>query len=111
MKLGKVLRRVKQVKVTAAEYGARWPFVDGVTEGLLQKRKTKTKPSFDAITFEHEGKVYALNGVASARAGEGGEYQPLDEIWRDDPMNAHLPDGAPRLKVSIGPMVQRGLGL
>lgn len=96
MGIGKLLRRKREVRVTQGEWGAGWPFVEGIEQGLLQKRKTGSKPSFEAITFEVEGRVYALNGIAKAT----GDYRPLAEIWRDDP--AH-----PDLKVSIGPMIHK----
>jgi uncharacterized protein DUF2511 len=90
------------VEVTAAEYGDKWPFT--VERGLL-----RCEPP-GRVVFRVDSTDYAVNGLASSR------YLKIDSIWRVNTkmQEAFKAAGAetdfvPR--ISIGPMIQRGLEL
>lgn len=61
-----------------------------------------------AVFFVHDGQTYGLNGTAHRRDHDYGEVEP---IWREDPRLRRLraPDFVPR--VSISPLIERGLRL
>lgn len=104
MKLGKILRKWQAIKsevIRADEFGEAWPFVEGITQGLLQRKPYKIGGlDFDLILFRVNGKNYAVNGIAKSK----GRYTPVDEIWAPDPRIK----GA---KKSMRPIIQRGLAL
>jgi hypothetical protein len=59
--------------------------------------------TFGVVTFEHDGTVYSVNGMADSLADEMG-WSSIDSIW------AEGPDGY-GLKVHIGELIQIGLAL
>ena len=90
------------IRVTEAEFGDKWPFT--VSDGVIIYESLKLQSRTLAIlTFKVGEKVYALNGIASGRAKTAG-YLPIEEIWKQNPRN-------PRLKIDIGPIIERGLEL
>ncbi|MBL4768339.1 MAG: DUF2511 domain-containing protein [Rhodobacteraceae bacterium] len=64
--------------VTAEEFGDQWPFT--VDRGVVDCVDDL------AYTFKANGKVYALNGFATAWL----EARDLHEIWKRDPKNPDL---------------------
>jgi hypothetical protein len=83
------------VEVTRAEYGEEWPLT--VDRGIVGCEA-------DAVTFTApDGEVYGVNGHALARGS-----QEIDPIWRAAP-DQFDPDFT--LRVSIGPLLDRGLEL
>ena len=90
------------VKVTESEYGKKWPFT--VSEGtILCETIPNQRPNIAILTFKVGSKEYALNGLAKARMEKRG-FKDIVEIWKDDPE-------IPGAKVSVGPMIARGLKL
>ena len=76
----------------ASDYGATWPFT--VESGVVECHEDAL------ITFSaNNGVTYGLNGTAQA-AG----YPSIDRIWKDNPK-------IPRTKISIGPILDKGLNL
>jgi glucose/arabinose dehydrogenase len=74
--------------ITAAEFGDAWPFT--VESGTLRCIAGQ------AVVFEANGIVYAVNGVAESQG-----FANVEAIWRDDP-------AVEGLKVNIGPIIERG---
>lgn len=85
----------RAAKVTQAEYGDRWPFT--VPEGTVRCSGTA---GAGAVTFEAGGRTYAVNGTARTQK----TFPDIDPIWRDSPNGLGL-------KVSIGPIIDKGLSL
>jgi hypothetical protein len=93
---------VAAVKVTGAEFGAKWPFT--VDEGVIGYEPVRMgDKNFPILTFESGGKTYALNGLAKGRSEKRG-YLDIVEIWKDDPK-------IPGVKMDISPITKRGLEL
>jgi hypothetical protein len=87
-----------EVRITKAEYGDTWPF--SVDEGILRCEGIE---GTGAVTFEAQGKTYALNGIAREQKA----FLEVDPIWLPDPE-------APaefNLKMNLGPIIDRGLQL
>lgn len=80
-----------RVYVSRSEFGNRWPLT--VDSGEIE--------CIDGfvLVFHHGGKTYQLNGAATARG-----YPAINPIWRDDP-------SIPGTKISIAPLIKRGLTL
>lgn len=51
------------------------------------------------VTFEADGTVYAVNGIAA-----GQDFANIEPIWHDDPKDRGL-------KINLGPIIDRGLRL
>ena len=83
------------VAISKDDFGEDWPF-------LIDSGTLNCAPG-DAVTFEADGQTYAVNGTAMGRAEAEG-WRDMDPIWADDP-------AATGLKISIGPVIQRGLAL
>lgn len=81
--------------ITQDEFGSDWPFA--VREGTLRCSGTRTAGS---VTFEAEGRTYALNGTARSHT----EFPDVDPIWAADP-------SIPGAKKNIGSIIERGLQL
>lgn len=81
-------------EVSRDDFGSSWPLT--VDSGTL---RCEGEGGFGAVVINADGTDYAVNGVAK---GQG--YEPIDPIWADDPELAGL-------KVSIGPLIDRGLAL
>ena len=81
--------------ITQDEVGSEWPF--SVREGTLRCSGTRTAGS---VTFEAEGRTYALNGTAKSQT----EFPDVDPIWAANP-------AIPEARKDIGPIIQRGLQL
>ena len=79
------------IDISKNDLGEDWPLT--VDAGTLSCEN-------GAVTFESGGTQYAVNGMAGSR-DIGVDIEP---IWADDPSG-----DAP--KVSIGPLIQRGLVL
>lgn len=84
------------VKITRGEYGEAWPFT--IEKGYLDCKRGS------AVVFRADGITYALNGPALQR------YESINTIVRDDPRVAE-DRRLEGLKVSVGPIIKRGLGL
>lgn len=83
--------------VSAGDYGQDWPLtLDEVHLMCLDG---------DAVVASdpESGRMYPLNGTANAKAARLA-LEPLAPIWRDDP-------AAPGAKLSVGPLIERGLTL
>lgn len=83
--------------VSAEDYGAAWPFT-GEEMHLLCMAGSAVVAS-----DPESGRMYPLNGTARSQAQRLGLDQ-LEAVWRDNPEN-------PGTKVSIGPLIERGLAL
>jgi hypothetical protein len=82
-------------EVTRAEYGEDWPLT--VARGILSCHST----GGGAVVFTApDGTVYWVNGHGSTVPGA----KDIEPIWRDSP-EPYIP------KVSIGPLIDRGLEL
>ncbi|MCP4700307.1 MAG: DUF2511 domain-containing protein [Gammaproteobacteria bacterium] len=81
----------KKVKgsITEAEFGRKWPFT--VSHGILKC----TSPNI--VTFEANGKTYAVNPPALAQG-----HVDVEEIWKDYP-------GIPGSKITLGSVIKKGL--
>ncbi|BET65587.1 hypothetical protein ASA1KI_05050 [Opitutales bacterium ASA1] len=55
------------------------------------------------LTFTANGRVYALNGIASSHAKKRG-FSAIEEIWKANP-------NVPGLRINISPIIDRGLAL
>lgn len=92
-------------EISKSEFGDQWPFT--VEKGILEcipQKKVDGLPenSMNAIIFTVGATQYAVNGAATAKAGENG-YQEIIEIMRDD---ESIGGGA---KMSIQPIIDEGL--
>jgi len=87
------------VEVTEQEWGSKWPFT--VSSGRLECKG-------QAVIFHANGQSYAVNGVAKQRG-----YASIDSIWREDPEMKQALGGKADVgpKVSVGPIIERGLSL
>ena len=74
------------------DLGKRWPLT--VSEG------TVSCEGAGEVYFEAQGTKYAVNGLAM----ENSKFPRIDAIWANAP-------GLGRLKVNIGPVIDRGLEL
>jgi hypothetical protein len=80
--------------VSRAQMKDAWPFtIDGGT----------LKCSGGLVTFATGNKTYAVNGSAKAKGRTIG-WTDVVEIWRDNP-------AIPGTKISIGPVISKGLEL
>ena len=86
-----------EVTITKQDFGEDWPFT--VDEGVLAGNGSD---GFCEVLFTTGGVTYAVNGTAKAT----GQYADINEIWADDPSTPGL-----SLKVSMGPVIDRGLEL
>lgn len=77
------------VTISKADFGKAWPFT--VPDGILRCKDGV------AITFEHGGTKYAVNGSAKSLG-----FADIAPIWADDPS----PLGGP--KKDLGPINERG---
>jgi hypothetical protein len=84
-------------KISNDSFDGTWPFT--VDSGTL---RCDGSEGFGSVTFEADGTVYAINGVARQR-GDGEDVRP---IWKDNPDPIA---GGP--KVSIGDVINEGLAL
>ncbi|NLT53572.1 MAG: DUF2511 domain-containing protein [Actinomycetales bacterium] len=80
-------------EISKSVFGDQWPLT--VDSGRL---RCEGPQYHGAVTFEHEGKVYALNGPATV----GKLGRSVSPIWADDPT-------APGTKKALGPLVAEGL--
>ena len=108
--------RSKRVRhVSRADFGDAWPLT--VEGGTLRCKRLVIKgvrANLDAVTFEAEGKVYSVNGVASSwKMG-----REIDPIWAaPEPLMVRNPSPPPEFinvatpKKSIGPLIDAGLAL
>lgn len=80
--------------VSAADLSGSWPLTVG--SGTL---RCDGSGGTGEVTFEGDGKVYAVNGLAKQSG-----LPEIDAIWKDDP-------DAPGLKLDIGELLQAGLDL
>lgn len=89
----------QEEEVTESDFGDRWPLT--VSRGILKCEKLEdSELNVQAVTFEAEGKVYAVNGIAKGRkAGED-----IDPIWAENP-------SIPGTKKDISPLIDRGRSL
>ncbi|KJS28389.1 MAG: hypothetical protein VR76_07610 [Pseudomonas sp. BRH_c35] len=83
--------------IDADSFGASWPFT--FEEAHLQCYPGRAVVVSDAET----GRSYPVNGAASSKAGQFG-LEPLDQVWREN-------TAIPGTKVSVGPVIEVGLGL
>lgn len=87
-------------KVSRAAWGAGWPLT--VDEGEVQLRGK------GQVVFVAQGKVYALNRAAKEQRHIlpflGYRFQPIEEIWADDPMR-------PGTKLSLNKLINTGVAL
>jgi hypothetical protein len=82
--------------VQRSDYGQAWPLT--IDHGTL-----RCEPWSTVVFTAPDGTEYAVNGMAEAQEG----LADIEPIWRDDP---DPPAGAD-LKVSIHPLIERGLEL
>lgn len=80
------------VQVSAAHSVDPWPLT--VEAGVLNCERS-------SVIFTVNQKTYLLNGTPDSRAKARG-WSNVREIWRDNP-------AIPGTKVSIGPLISRGL--
>ncbi|WP_072803470.1 DUF2511 domain-containing protein [Rhodococcoides yunnanense] len=77
--------------VSETGWTGEWPFT--VSEGVLMCARPQR------VTFTSGRTIYALNGSATTAGG----FEDVASIWKDSSF--------PGVKVDIGPMIERGLGL
>lgn len=82
--------------ISKAQMGAEWPFT--VESGTL--RCDPVAGLGQSVTFEANGKTYALNGTAKTKTG----LPPVDPIWAKNP-------DIPGAKMNIGPVISKGTAL
>ena len=82
--------------VHRSDYGEAWPLT--IDRGTL-----RCEPPGTVVFTAPDGTQYAVNGMAEGQQG----LADIEPIWRDDP---DPPAGAD-LKVSIHPLIERGLEL
>lgn len=88
-----------QEEISQSDMGEEWPLT--VSSGILKCEEPKENElNVQIVTFEAEGKIYAVNGIAKGR--EAGE--DIDPIWADNP-------NIPGAKKDIGPLISRGRAL
>ncbi len=80
--------------ISAGDLSGDWPLT--VDSGTLH---CDGSGGTGKVTFEADGKVYAVNGLAKQSG-----LPEIDEIWKDDP-------GIPGGKLNIGELLQAGLDL
>lgn len=85
--------QASEAAVNFHEFGKSWPLL--VPDGTL-RCGSFGKGMGEVIFTAPDGTEYGLNGLASD------SYKDIDPIWRE---------GAYGLKVSIGPLINRGLAL
>lgn len=78
-------------------FGAEWPFTQP------EMHLACLQGSAVVVMDVNTGVMYPVNGVANGKAASMG-MQPLESVWRDSPT-------LPGTKISIGPVIQRGLDL
>lgn len=81
-----------RVYITTTDVGDQWPLT--VPGGYLSCERGH------AVVFRQGGVDYAVNGSARAL-----RYAPINPIWKDSPTPEYGP------KLSIGPLIDRGLAL
>lgn len=91
------LLAAQQDLISAEDYGDAWPFT--FEEGYVACHAGNALTVMDA----ESGRMYPLNGTAKGKAGALG-LEPLEPVWRDNP-------DIPGTKVSVGPVIEQGLGL
>lgn len=88
--------------VSQNDMGAAWPLT--VKSGVLACQPLDSGGRVQLVTFTAaDGKTYAVNGTAKGHAKSRG-WLEIRPIWKDDP-------AIPGLKISIGPLIDRGLAL
>ncbi|MFF2409130.1 DUF2511 domain-containing protein [Streptomyces sp. NPDC058092] len=91
------------IKVTRAEYGADWPFIEGIDEGTIDCDAPVV------IVFETDGERYRLNYNSIATEGaEEPEYPSAEEIVAPHPIDSWAAQG---LMAETGPLIDRALDL
>jgi hypothetical protein len=83
------------VEVTRDEFGEEWPLTVEVARLWCERPR--------AVLLEADGTTYGLNG-----AGQALGHPSPEPIWRDDP---DAPEGTSGIKVSLRPLINRGLEL
>lgn len=81
-------------EVSLAKMKDAWPFT--LDKGVLRCESS-------LVTFSANGKTYAVNGSAKTKGRTAG-WTDVREIWKDNP-------AIPGTKISIGPMITKGLEL
>ena len=79
------------VQLSADQYGSKWPLT--VKEGTLRCEGVQS------VVFEANGSSYGVNGSALDQG-----FKDIHPIWKDDP-------ALKGLKISISPLINRGLAL
>lgn len=87
----------QQDLISADDYAGVWPFT--FEEGYVACHVGNAITVMDA----ESGRMYPLNGAAKSRANALA-LEDLDNIWRES-------TEIPGTKVSIGPMIEKGLSL
>lgn len=92
------------LKISRATWGDDWPLT--VDAGVLQLRSGGRLVFIADLAGVGGGEIYAVNGTAKAekhlRLRHRLRYQPIDEIWADDPER-------PGFKLSLGRLIDAGL--
>lgn len=65
-------------RVTREMYGKKWPFI--INEGIISC-------SSPYVFFEHDGKIYPMNGKAKMDYKHNSDYSDINDIWKVDPDN------------------------
>lgn len=90
----------KQQSITIIDqetFGAEWPFTQP------EMHLACLQGSAVVVMDVNTGAMYPVNGIASGKAASMG-MQPLDQVWQDS-------TDIPGTKVSVGPVIERGLAL
>lgn len=92
-----VLAAPKIELLDAEEFGTAWPFI-------AEEMHLLCMPGNAVVVSDPEtGVMYPVNGIASGKARQLA-LEPLEKVWRDNPE-------LPGTKVSVGPVIERGLKL
>jgi hypothetical protein len=87
--------------INTYNFSGEWPLT--VSAGKLECEKVSGSPDAQLVTLTTGGTTYAVNGMARGYAEKRG-WVAIDEIWKADPE-------FPKLKVTIGPLIDKGLDL
>lgn len=85
----------KGEEITRSQFGADWPFT--VEKGKVHCYQGR-------VTFESNGTIYAINGLAMTEARHGNGWKDVAPIWLPNPK-------IPGTKIGIGDIIKKGQSL
>lgn len=89
------------LKISKGQFSGDWPLT--IDSGLLNCELSSVSPNLQLVTFTSNGKTYALNSTARGQSKNRG-WLEVNQVWKEN-------TSIPSTKVSIGPLIDRGLAL